>query len=220
MTPSQVTGQKVNQQQATTAMNADIAATKERQQRVANLEELNAVASGLQTGPGMDAHVAVLKALESVPGAVGLSAGKLQTITNAQIFNKTALNLSLQTVSGAGQHAYDAFKSVMNAFPELSKTPLANAVVTGSLLATARYEADKSRFAANWQQANGMGYVQGKGSYDAMWAKNAPFMAYFMNALPPEAQQMLVQKARTNATLLHELKRAATGWKWLNANGY
>lgn len=221
MTPSQVTGQQTAQKLATEQLAADVTAGQEAQQRVANLEELNAVASGLKTGPGMDAHVAVLKALASVPGAIGVSAGKLSTITNAQIFNKQSLNLSLQTVSQAGQHAYDAYKSVMNAFPELSKTNMANAVVTAGLLATARYQADRGTFASKWQQQNqGMGYVPGKGTAEGTWTQNAPFMAYFMNALPPEAQKMIIAKARTNATLRIELQRGAQGWQWLNANGY
>lgn len=221
LTPSQVTGQQVAQKLATEQLAGDVTAGQEAQQRIASLEELNAVAGKLQTGPGTEARLAVQRALASVPGAIGQQAGQLSTITNAQIFNKTALNLSLQTVSSAGQTAYNSLETVVHAFPELAKTNMANAVVTGSLLATARYQADKGKFAATWQQQNqGMGFVPGKGTAEAAWTKQAPFMAYFMNSLPPEAQKALIQKAQTNRTLRAELVQAAQGQRWLAANGF
>ncbi len=218
LSPSQITGQQTAQKNATDQLQQDITTGQEAQQRIANLQELASVAGKITTGPGTEARIATLKALASVPGFTGV-AQKLSTITNAQIFNKTALNLSLQTVSSAGQHAYDAFKSVMNAFPELSKTNMANAVVTGSLLATAQYQAARGSFAAEWQKSNnGMGFVKGKGAANAVWQQKAPFMTFFLNSLPPEAVSMLMQKARTNATLRNEIMRARKGYEWLQAN--
>lgn len=218
MSPSQITGQTTAQKNATDQLNADIQAGQEAQQQIANLQELSTVASNVQTGPGAEGRIAVEKALASIPGFAGM-AQKLNTITNAQIFSKTALNLSLQTVSSAGQHAYDAFKSVMNAFPELSKTNMANAVVTGSLLATARYKAARGQFAGEWQKANnGMGFVKGRGTANAQWAQHAPFMTFFLDSLPPEAVAMLMQKARTNATLRNEILKARKGYQWLQQN--
>ena len=218
LTPSQISGQNAAQKNATDQLNTDIQTGTEAQQRIANLQELASVAGNLQTGPGAEGRIAVEKALASIPGFAGMAA-KLGTITDAQIFNKTALNLSLQTVSSAGQHAYGAFESVMNAFPELSKTPLANAVVTGSLLATARYQAARGQFAGQWQKANnGMGFVQGKGTANAQWAQHAPFMTFFLDSLPPEAVTALMQKAKTNTTLRNEILKARKGYWWLQQN--
>lgn len=219
--PSVTAGMQTAQEQATKQLGDNIKSGQEAQQQVASLEELNQIASHTATGPGTEGRVAAQKALAWAGGALGFDTSKLGSITNAQVFNKTATNFALQAVSSAGQTAYNSLDVVLKAVPALANTNLANSVVTGSLLALARYKAAQGQFSSNWQtKNNGMGFVPGQGSSDAAWTKQAPYMAYFMQAMPPEVQQQLMKAAQGNLTLRRELDQAFQATGGLKQSGY
>ena len=193
----------------------------ESQIALANAAELSADLQRFATGPGTDVLLKIKSAFSGIARVFGIPPPKIGDITSANVLNKVAINWASSIVGSMGQKAEGAFSTVLHAVPNIANTGMANQFVIGAISAAARYRFARSVYAQKWMTAhNGNAVVAGKGTMSGYWNQHAPFMTFFMDSLPPPAQQEILQYARKNATLRAQLKQAANAYPMLHQGGY
>jgi hypothetical protein len=209
---------------ATESMTEAVEAGADAQNQLGSLAEMRTALANMDTGPGSEFRIGADKLAAGLAGMVGIPASKVPAfskITNSQVLTKTTTQFAEAVVGQNNQNAHAALETIQHMVPNIANTNLANDINAATLTATANYVAQRSKFAGAWQQQyGGVGYNPSTGSWNNNWQSKAPYMAFLLNELPPQAVQEIFAQAATNKTLAYQIKQAQAAKPWLEKYGY
>lgn len=206
---------------STQSLQDAIAGGTQQQMALGSLAEMNVSLNNLATGPGAAYRVQLEKLADGIGGTLGIKVPAFADITNSQVLTKTTTQFAEQAVGTNNQNAVRALDIVGHMVPSIGNTAVANQINAGTLTATAAYREAQAKFAQSWAQAyNGVGMDSKNGRWDGVWQQKAPFMAFLLNQLPPQAISEIFKYASTNKTLAMQIRQAQAAVPWLTHYGY
>ena len=218
--PAQTAAQKEIATQSTEQLTEAITAQQAAQQQIAQLGELTANLSALNTSAAKPAKVQIENVMNGLGTTLGMKPFNLD-LTNTQAAQKTIVNFTQTATRALGaREPFQAIKFIEQSLPSIKNTPDANLVVSGMLRGLAEYTNARGAAAQDWQAKYGSGYVPGRGTFQGTWQKTASPLAFMMDSFPEFEQKAIVAAAAKNATLRYELQTAAQSKAMMQKQGY
>lgn len=221
MNPGVYTGSEAVGKQATEQMTNAIQEAEGARAQIPQLADLSASLDQLNTGPGKDVQIKLKNILGSIQHGLGFSVPFNGDLSNSAIANKSILGfVAANTRAMGAREPVQMFKFMQQQQASIGNTPLANQTIIGVTRGMAEYKIAMGKYAQDWQDRFGGGYVPNKGTTVGSWQKIADPMAFVWNNLPEEEQMLVIKAAQNNKTLAYELQRAQKSEAALKQMGY
>lgn len=218
--PAQAAAQKEIATQSTQQLTEAITDQHSAQQQIAQLGELTANLSALNTSAAKPAKIQIESLINGIGTTLGMRPFNLD-LTNTQAAQKTIVNFTQTATRALGaREPFQAIKFIEQSLPSIKNTPDANLVVSGMLRGLAEYANARGAAAQDWQSKYGSGYVPGRGTFQGNWQKTASPLAFMMDSFPEFEQKAIIAASAKNATLRYELQTAAQSKALMQKQGY
>ena len=206
---------------STDSLQDAVAQGPEQQVTLGSLAEMQTSLNSLATGPGAAYRIQLEKLADGLGGVFGIKVPPFKDITNSQVLAKTTTQFAEAVVGAQNQNAAQSLQIIGHMVPNIENTTAANEINAGTLTATAAYKAAMAKWGQNWAKTyNGIGMDPKNGRWDGVWQQRAPFMAFLMNSLPPDALREMSAYAAKNSTLRVQMIAAQKAAPWLRKYGY
>lgn len=221
LNPGVNTGLESVGKNATEQMTNAIQEAEGARAQIPQLADLSASLDQLNTGPGKDVQIKLKSILGSIQHGLGFSIPFKGDISNSAIANKSILGfVAANTRAMGAREPVQMFKFMQQQQASIGNTPLANQTIVGVTRGMAEYKVAMGKYAQDWQDKYGSGYIPNKGTTVGSWQKVADPMAFVWNNLPEEEQILVIKAAQNNKTLAYELQRAQKSEAALKQMGY